>query len=222
MSDINHDYIETYLNGLIPNSCGIIKELEEYAEENHVPIITKDVAELLKTMIRIHKPKRILEIGMAIGYSAIVMGLACEEDFELVTMEKNEVYIALAKENIKKAGFEKNITMIEGDAEDNFAQLTGEFDMIFIDAAKGHYYTFMKETAPMLKKNGIFICDNVLFRGMVAERKLLIRRKITIVKRLQKFLRFITNNEMLQTTILPIGDGVSISYKLSEVCFEEE
>lgn len=221
MSNINHDYIQSYINGLIPKRQGILEELEIYAEENHVPIVTPDVASLLSILIKSNNIKNILEIGTAIGYSAILMGKAAGEGFKITTLEKSEDMVQLARENIKQAGFEDNIKVLSGDAVEILKSLEGKYDMIFIDAAKGQYMDFLRLSFDKLKVGGLFICDNVLFRGMVAERSLLIRRKITIVKRLKKFLSFISEHEALQTVIIPIGDGVSISIKEKEANFDE-
>lgn len=222
MSQINHDYINSYLTGLIPEHDGILKELEEYAAVHHTPIVTPDVAGLLKVMIRTSGAKRILEVGTAIGYSSILMGLTAGEGFSITTLERNEESAELAKQNIKKAGMEQNINVMVGDASELLDQVQGTFDIVFVDAAKGQYMDFFQKSIGKLKTGGLFICDNVLFRGMVAERSLLIRRKITIVKRLKKFLHYISNHDSLQTTIIPMGDGVSISVKLKEVVFDEE
>jgi predicted O-methyltransferase YrrM len=221
VANINYDYIDSYLLGMIPESSGILKEMEEYATENHVPIITRDIAGLLSVLIKYGKVKSILEVGTAIGYSAIHMGFCAEEGFSITTIERNEESAAKAADFIKRAGMEDNIKIIVGDAEELLKDVTGSFDMIFVDAAKGQYMDFMKNSIGKLKTGGLFVCDNVLFRGMVAERSLLIRRKITIVKRLKKFLSFISSCESLQTTIIPMGDGMSISCKLKEVEFNE-
>lgn len=221
MANINHEYIDRFLLGMIPDSCGILKEMEEYAAEYHVPIITPDVAGLLAVLIKSANIKSVLEVGTAIGYSAIHMGLSAGEGFSITTVERNEEVAAKAAEFIKKAGMEENIKVIIGDAEELLKDVSGSFDMIFLDAAKGQYLEFMKDSISKLKLGGLFVCDNVLFRGMVAERSLLIRRKITIVKRLKKFLSFISSCDSLKTTIIPIGDGMSISCKLKEVEFVE-
>ena len=221
MANINYEYIDSFLRGMIPDSCGILMEMEEYAKENHVPIITQDIAGLLSVLIKSAGIKSILEVGTAIGYSAIHMGLSAGEGFSIKTIERNEESAAIATEFIKRAGMEDNIKIVTGDAEELLKDVPGSFDMIFVDAAKGQYMDFMKDSIGKLKTGGLFVCDNVLFRGMVAERSLLIRRKITIVKRLKKFLSFISSCESLQTTIIPMGDGMSISCKLKEVEFNE-
>jgi predicted O-methyltransferase YrrM len=222
MSQINHDYINSYLTSLIPPHDGILKQLEGYAEVHNTPIVTPDVAGLLKTLIKSVNAKNILEVGTAIGYSSILMGLSAGDGFSITTIERNEENASLAIENIKQAGMEQNIKVMTGDASEVLDRVEGCFDLIFVDAAKGQYMDFFQKSIGKLKIGGLFICDNVLFRGMVAERSLLIRRKITIVKRLKKFLHYISNNESLQTTIIPMGDGVSISYKLKEVVFDEK
>ena len=221
MANINHDYIDSFLLGMMPDRCGILKEMEEYASENHVPIITRDIAGLLAVLIKSANIKSILEVGTAIGYSAIHMGFCAGEGFSITTIERNEESAVKAAGYIKKAGMKENIKIITGDAEELLKAVPGSFDMIFVDAAKGQYMEFMKDSIDKLKTGGLFVCDTVLFRGMVAERSLLIRRKITIVKRLKKFLSFISNCESLQTTIIPMGDGISICCKLKEVEFIE-
>jgi predicted O-methyltransferase YrrM len=150
------------------------------------------------------------------------MGSIAGEGFNIVTLERNEENAALAMENIKQAGMEQSIKVLVGDASEVLKQVDGTYDMIFVDAAKGQYMDFFEKSIGKLRIGGLFVCDNVLFRGMVAERSLLIRRKITIVKRLKKFLHYISNNDSLQTTIIPMGDGVSISVKLKEVSFYEK
>jgi caffeoyl-CoA O-methyltransferase len=222
MSQINHDYINSYLIELIPQNEEILKDLEAYAKEHNTPIVTPDVAGLLKVMIKSVNAKNILEVGTAIGYSAILMGLCAANDFRITTIERNEENANLAIQNIEKAGMKQNIKVLIGDASEVLDQIEGTYDVIFIDAAKGHYMDFFEKSIGKLKIGGLFICDNVLFRGMVAERSLLVRRKITIVKRLKKFLSYISNNESLQTTIIPMGDGVSISCKLKEVVLNEK
>lgn len=221
MANINYEYIDSFLLGMIPVRCGILMEMEEYAKENHVPIITPDIAGLLAVLIKSAGVKSILEVGTAIGYSAIHMGLCAGEGFSIKTIERNEESAARAADFVKRAGMENNIRIITGDAEEILKGVTGSFDMIFVDAAKGQYMDFMKDSIGKLRIGGLFVCDNVLFRGMVAERSLLIRRKITIVKRLKKFLSFISSCESLQTTVIPMGDGMSISCKLKEVEFVE-
>lgn len=214
MSNISHDYIEEYIRGLIPEKQGYIKVMEDYAVEKNVPIIHPEVGQFLKVLIKSHGVKRILEIGTAIGYSAGLMAETIGHDCEIVTIERDEEMKKLALENIKQLGFEKNINIVFGDALEALEDIQGEFDMVFLDAAKGHYDHFLPLCLSHLKINGLLVCDNVLFRGMVATNKLLIRRKITIVKRMRNYLSHISNMRELETVVLPIGDGISISCKL--------
>lgn len=214
MSNISYDYIEDYIRGLIKDNKGYIKTMEEYALENNVPIIHKEVAQFLKVIIKSHNVKNILEVGTAIGYSASVMVLSAGESSHVTTIERSDDMEALAIENIKKLGYENNISLIKGDALEVLDDIKGEFDMIFLDAAKGHYDHFLDSCLEKLKVGGLLISDNVLFRGMVPSNDLLIRRKITIVKRMRKYLENISNDENLETVILPIGDGVALTCKL--------
>jgi predicted O-methyltransferase YrrM len=221
VANINYDYIDRFLLGMIPEQSGILKEMEEYAKENNVPIITPDIARLLTVLIKSANVRTILEIGTAIGYSAVHVCLCAGEGCAITTIERNEESAGIASDFIKKAGMEDRIKIVTGDAEVILNDIPGSFDMIFVDAAKGQYMDFMKKSIDKLRIGGLFVCDNVLFRGMVADRSLLIRRKITIVKRLKKFLSFISSCESLATAIIPMGDGISISCKLKEVEFNE-
>lgn len=217
MSGITYDYMEKYLRDLIPNNEGILMEMEKFAEENHVPIIQREVANYLKVMINIKKPKRILELGTAIGYSAISMTSWLNKDCNIVTIERNEEMIKIAEENIKKYGFEQNISIIKGECQEALQGLCENemepFDMIFMDAGKGHYNHFLPYCLKLLKKDGIIIADNVLFRGMVATDELVKRRKITIVKRMRKYLEMVSEDKELITTVIPMGDGVAVTMR---------
>lgn len=215
MSNISHDYIEEYIRELLPKSEGHIKVMEDYAVENNVPIIHPEVAQLLRIIIKSHGVKNILEIGTAIGYSASVMSLAAGEGSKVVTIERDDNMCLIAAENIKLLELD-SIKIVKGDAMEVLEKIEGEFDLVFLDAAKGHYDHFLPMCLERLKKGGLLVCDNVLFRGMVATNKLLIRRKITIVKRMRKYLSHISNMPGLETVILPIGDGVALSLKTEE------
>lgn len=217
MSNIAHDYIEEYIRSLIPKSKGHIKAMEEYAKKHDVPIIHPEVAQFLRVLIKSFGVKKILEVGTAIGYSAIVLAEASGHDCEVVTIERDEDMYNLALENVKLMEMEKNIKIVKGDALDVLKDIEGIYDLIFLDAAKGHYDHFLSMCLKHLKINGLLVCDNVLFRGMVATNKLLIRRKITIVKRMRKYLEHISNMPELETVVLPIGDGVAFSCKTKEV-----
>ena len=210
---ICHDFINKYIRDTIKPNSGILAELEEYAKKNHVPIIQPEVARLILILGRLLKPSRILEAGTAIGYSAILMAQILNPGGKIDTIERYDLMISLARENIKKAGLHDVINVIAGDALDVMQCLDKKYDMIFLDAAKGQYPEFLPEVIRMLNPGGLLISDNVLYKGMIADDKLVVRRKITIVKRLRDYLSSLCNNEELETTIVPIGDGVAISYK---------
>ncbi len=211
---ITHNYIIDYIRDTLRPSEGILAQLEAYAHQNGVPIVQKEVAAFLETMCSIQKPMRVLEIGTAIGYSALLMLSNLPEGAQIVSIERDATMAALARENIEKAEMSTQITVVEADAEEYLKELEDSFDMIFMDAAKSHYIYFLPECIRLLKQGGVLISDNILYGGMVANRALLIRRKITIVKRLKKYIAALCASPQLKTSLLSIGDGVSLSYKL--------
>lgn len=208
MTNINYDYIENYIRGLVPKKEGHLKEMREYALENHVPIVEEETEEFLKFLIYMKKPKRILELGTAIGYSSSVFFNASKSVEYIKTIEIREDMAEIAKKNHEKLNFNENIDIVIGDAAEVLENINEKYDMIFIDAAKGQYEKYFNLALKNLEKNGIIICDNVLFKGMIANQELVIRRKITIVKRLRKFLKDIEENQDFISSIIPIGDGV--------------
>ncbi|MEA4825853.1 O-methyltransferase [Clostridium sp. JNZ J1-5] len=211
MSGIAQDYIVDYIRNLICDEVGILKDLEDFADREHVPIVQKEVANYLKCMVTIQKPKKILELGTAIGYSAILMELASKGQCHITTIERDKNMIDIAKQNIIKSGFEDKITVVEGDCLEVLPTISGEYDLIFMDAGKGHYNDFLPYCLKLLKKQGIIIADNVLFRGMVASNELVQRRKITIVKRMRSYLEMVSNDKNLITSVIPMGDGIAIT-----------
>lgn len=213
MSNIVNNLVEEYIRTTLKDKEGLLRELEIYAEQNNVPIVHKEVSDLLKVLLKIDKPKRILEVGCAIGYSSILFATTVGDDVQITTVERNELMIEKAKENIKRSGFEKNITILEGDAEELLSNIEGEFDMIFLDAAKGQYKLFYDMVIDKLKVGGLLISDNILYKGMVAHDDFVVKRKKTIVKRMRNYLDYICNCDYLSTSLIPIGDGVALSYK---------
>lgn len=192
-------------------------------EETYAPIITPEVANLLAFLLQMAKPQKVLEIGTAIGYSAVFMAGHLPPGGKIVTLERYEKMVRLAKQNIEKARLNHVITILEGEACDSLLALEkgGEaFDFIFLDGAKAQYLNFLPHLLALLKPGGMLVSDNVLYQGMIASNELVVRRKITIVKRLRKYLQAISNHPQLATTVLPIGDGVAVSYlknKIDEV-----
>jgi predicted O-methyltransferase YrrM len=222
MSGITYDYMEQYLRELIPSNTGILEELENFAVENRVPIVQKETAKFLELMITINRPKKILELGTAIGYSSILMNLASGGACEITTIERDEKMIEIAKANIEKYRLGSKITILKGDCLEILENHTGEYDMIFIDAGKGHYNHFLPHCLRLLSKEGVLIADNVLFRGMVASKELFERRKITIIKRMKSYLELVSNNDELITSVIPMGDGISVTVRKSTDSKEEE
>ena len=213
MGNIVNNLVEDYIRNTLKDKEGLLRELEVYANENNVPIVHKEVSDLLKVLLKVQRPKKILEVGCAIGYSSILFASSLDGEVEIITVERNEKMIEKAKENIKRAGLEDKITILEGDAEELLKTVDGEFDMIFLDAAKGQYKLFYDMVIDKLKVDGLLISDNILYKGMVAHDDFVIRRKKTIVKRMRNYLDYISNCDYLDTSLIPIGDGVALSYK---------
>lgn len=211
MSGITYDYIEQYIKNLIPENEGLIKELERYAIQNSIPIIQKEVANFLDIMINIKRPENILELGTAIGYSSILMSKYSGGRALIKTIERDKKMVDIARNNIASFGLEDKITVVEGDCLEVLENMEDQYDMIFIDAGKGHYNHFLPHCIRLLKRDGIIIADNVLFRGMVASDELVTRRKVTIVKRMRTYLDEISKNEDLVTSVIPMGDGIAVT-----------
>ncbi len=209
--NICYDYIIRYLRDVIPQSGGQLAEMESYAKENSVPISQPESIRLTEILLKIKNPQSVLEIGSAIGYSAIRMALS--SDAEITTIELSDEMADIAEENIKRAGLANRIRLIRGDAAEVLKKMDGNFDVIFIDAAKGHYMDFFKECDRMIAPGGLLISDNVLYKGMTATDELVVHRKITIVRRLRKYLEMLKGNENYATAVVPIGDGVALSVK---------
>lgn len=208
---INYEYIIRYLRDLLPKREGVQGELEAYAKEYGVPISQPETMKLLEVLIRLGNIKTVLEVGCAIGYSAICMiGAGCEK---VDTIELSPDAVRVAKQNFVKAGVEDKVQLFAGDAKEVLPTLNGTYDMIFMDAAKAQYGDFFPHCMRLLKPGGVLISDNVLYKGMTATDELVQRRKITIVKRLRAYLEMLSANPELETSVLPVGDGVAISYK---------
>lgn len=211
MSGITYDYMEEYLRNLIGENNGRLKEMEDFAKENGVPIVQKETGKFLEFMVSMKKPLKILELGTAIGYSSILMYEASKTNPDIVTIERSEEMIKLAKANFEKFNLQDKIKIKEGDCLEILEDLNEEFDLIFMDAGKGHYNHFLPHCLRLLKEDGIIIADNVLFRGMVPSQDLVKRRKITIVKRMRTYLEMVSNDENLITSVIPMGDGIAIT-----------
>lgn len=209
---IRYPEIDEFIRNTIAREKGIFRELEEYARANYIPIIPPETAAFLKILVKIHRPERILEVGTAIGYSAMIMASA-SETAHIDTIEIDEEMASMAEENIRASGFEGRIRVIRGDAAEILQCLSTPYDLIFLDASKGQYPEFMPECIRLAKPGGIIISDNVLYRGLVTRRNAVEHKHRTIAVRLCEYLESLCSNPLLDTAIIPIGDGLALSYK---------
>lgn len=209
---IVNDRIVTYIHSLERDNSPVCMEIEAYAHETYVPIIRKEMESFLKVMLAIKQPKRVLELGCAIGYSAILMSESLPEGSTITTIENYEKRIPIARENFKKAGKEDVITLLEGDAMEILPTLTGKYDFIFMDAAKAQYINFLPLLLNLMEEGSILISDNVLQEGEIIESRYGIeRRNRTIHSRMREYMYAVKNSDVLETTIVPIGDGITMS-----------
>ncbi|MBC2851633.1 O-methyltransferase [Cetobacterium sp. 8H] len=196
-----------YIVSKIKETDTLILEMEAFALEHNVPIVTKEVAEYLKFLVESHNFKNILEIGTAIGYSGTIMGrVAKANGGKLTTIEIDEIRYQQALENFKKAGLENNINAILGDGVEEVKKLDEKFDFIFIDASKGHYMEFFNDSFERLSDNGIIFIDNIMFRGYLY--KEYPKRFKTIVRRLNEFIDYLYAHHNF--VLLPFGDGIGL------------
>ena len=212
MNNIQYDYIEEYINNTHKAEEPFFSELRKYAEENHIYIVKPQVEKLLAVLMSIIKPKNILEVGTAIGYSSMLMLKYAGEYSCVTTIERDESVLEQARENIKARGLQNRIRTIFGDATEVLESISGEFDFAFIDAAKGQYRDHFEKSLKLIKSGGIILTDDVLYFGMTASDELATKKHITITRRLREYLDFLCSDERFETTILPIGDGVAITY----------
>lgn len=206
---------QNFLDELIPDRGEFLTELRRKSalEESYAPIVQKSTEQLIVTLLKLIKPQRVLEVGTAVGYSAILMADNLPDDSTIVTIERYKKHADIAVDNVFASGYEKKIKVIEGEAAEVLHWLDGSFDFIFLDAAKGQYIEFLPDILRLLKSGGVLLSDNILYHGMVEDEGKVERRKITIVKRLHMYLEEIMSNEKLTTSIIPIGDGVALSVK---------
>lgn len=202
----------TYINSLDTGNTEILDIIEKEAIATYVPIIRKEMQTFLKLLLALKKPARILEVGTAVGFSAILMAEYAPEGTKITTIENYEKRIPIARENFKRAGKEEQITLLEGDAAEVLKTLQESYDLIFMDAAKGQYIHFMPDILRLLAKDGVLVSDNVLQDGDIIESRFVVtRRNRTIHKRMRDYLYELTHNEELVTAVLPIGDGITVS-----------
>lgn len=206
----------TFIHSFDREKPDYLNELEQYSQKTNVPIIRPQMQSLLRLLITWGKPMRILEVGTAIGFSALLMSEYAPKGCHITTIEKYEKRIPIAKENFIKYGKESDITLLEGDAVEILSMLSGEgaYDLIFMDAAKGQYIHFLPDILRLLAPNGMLVSDNILQEGELIESKYAVtRRNRTIHNRMREYLYALTHEDMLETMILPIADGVTLSVK---------
>ena len=201
---ISKERIEDFIRSFdVDSGSDALKEIEKEAKRDHVPIIRKGTQELLRILLKMKKPERILEVGTAIGFSSVFMGECSSSETEITTIENYPPRIVRAKENIKMAGMEGKIHLLEGDAADILKELDGYYDFIFMDAAKGQYIHFLPDILRLLPSGGILVSDNVLQDGDIFESRYGIRRRNhTIHNRMREYLYVLTHNDELDTVIL--------------------
>lgn len=209
-------YVTSYIREKTVQKNEFLRILEEYAKENKVPIAEPETARLVSVLTKLKRPKRILEIGCAIGYSAILMSESLADGGDILTVEYNPEMVRLARENIKAAGLEDKIKVAEADANDYLPYIDEDeiFDIIFLDGPKAHYVNMLDDAVRLLKKGGLLISDNILFKGMTADDEHFVRRKVTIIHRLRDYINALMTHPQLETSILSQGDGVTLSVKV--------
>ena len=214
MNNIVNERVVSFINSFDTGDSPVCMSIEEEARRDMVPIIRKEMASFLKVILSVKKPVNILEIGTAVGYSAVLMGENTGDDTRITTIENYDVRIPIARQNFVRAGMENKITLIEGDALEVLKTLTGPYDFIFMDAAKAQYITILPDVIRLLDKDGILIPDNVLQEGDIIESRYAVtRRNRTIYERMREYLYAVTHSDELTTSIVPIGDGITISIR---------
>ena len=221
---MEYERIRTFIKSFDKDEDELMERIRSEAEKRDIPIIRTDTADFLKMLIHMIKPKRLLEVGMAVGYSTLLFAreisscieggkeTAEKEEYFIHTCENDPKMIAEAKENFSKADMGNRIQIIEGDAEESLKNLHGSYDMIFIDAAKAQYSIYMEEAIRLSHPGTVIICDNILGEGLVLESHFLVdKRDRTIHDRMRSFLEKIKEDERIETHILSIGDGMTVS-----------
>ena len=206
--------IVTFINSMDTENSEILEKIEREALADDVPIIRHEMQSFLRVLLMMQKPMRILEVGTAVGFSALLMNDAAPQGCHITTIENYEKRIPIARENFRRAGKEDEITLIEGDAMQVLAELDGTYDFIFMDAAKGQYIHYLPEVLRLLADGGCLVSDNVMQDGDIIESRFAVeRRNRTIHARMREYLYELKHREDLVTSIIPLGDGVAVSVK---------
>lgn len=215
---IVNERIVSYINSLNADNEGVLAEIENEAKAAGVPVIRKEMENFLKVMLAVKKPAGILEVGAAVGYSSILMSMNVDSDCHITTIENYDIRIEQARHNIARAGKESQIMLLEGDAMNILKDLPSqEYDFVFMDAAKAQYINFLPEVLRVMKTSAVLISDNVLQEGSIAESRYAVtRRDRTIHARMREYMYELTHMNELITSIVPIGDGITMSVKRME------
>lgn len=217
MNYVTEDYLHEYLRLIQPKYDGVLGEIQQEANANNVPIVPHEVARFISTILSIKRPKEVLEIGTAVAFSAGLISRYLQEGGHITTIDRYEIMLKSARENIKRMGLENTIKLIEDDATNVLPGLEGPYDVVFLDAAKGQYAQFLPHILRLLPVGGILIADDVLQSGDIAKSRYVIpRRQRTIHKRMRNFLWDISHLDCLESSIIPIGDGVVLCHKIKE------
>lgn len=212
---ITEKRVSAFINSLDKGNTEFLNEIEDECRRTNVPVIRTQMQSLLRLLLAIHRPQKILEVGTAIGFSALLMSEYAPPGCRITTIEKYEKRIPLARENFKRANKDKEITLLEGDAAEILKKLDETYDFIFMDAAKGQYIHFLPDILRLLRTGGLLVSDNVLQDGDIMESRFAVtRRNRTIHARMRAYLYELKHNEQLETEILQVGDGVTVSVKL--------
>ena len=204
----------TYINSLDMGNTPLLNEIEKEAKADLVPVIRREMQSFLKVLLAIHRPLRVLEVGTAVGFSALLFCEYGPENMQVTTIEKYEKRIPIARENFRRAGRENQITLLEGDAADILKELQESYDLIFMDAAKGQYIHFLDDVLRLMKPGCVLVSDNVLQGGDIIESHYAVeRRNRTIYKRMREYLYELKHNDKLLTSVIPLGDGVTVSVR---------
>lgn len=211
---ITQERISAFINSFDGGNTPLLDGIERCAAESGVPVIRQEMQSLLKLLLAMKAPEQILEVGTAIGFSALLMSEYGPAGCRITTIEKYEKWIPQALENFRRAGKEEAITLLKGDASDILKGLSGPYDLIFMDAAKGQYIHFLPEVLRLLPAGGVLVSDNVLRGGDIMESRFAVmRRDRTIHSRMREYLYALKHNPQLETAILPVGDGVTVSVR---------
>lgn len=217
MNYVTDDYINSYLRTIQPHYDGVLGEIEKESRDAQVPVIPHETARLLSVLLTMKKPKNILEVGTAVAFSSGLMSRYLQDGGTITTIDRYELMLKDARKNIARMGLENTIKILEGDAADILPTLTSPYDVIFLDAAKGQYSAFLPHCLRLLPVGGLLIVDDVLQGGDIAKTRFSVpRRQRTIHKRLRNFLWDISHNDALESSIVPIGDGLAVCVKIKE------